>query len=93
MVSFTPRPLYHGEKGPRYPLHGPPEPVWTTWRRENSLFYRYMNSDPSVVQIVASRYTDYAIAAPKRFMYRVHIYTVLRSLGLSFSSGTILSPV
>jgi hypothetical protein len=37
-----------------------PEPVCTTWRRENSLTYRGSNSDPSVVQPVASRYTDYA---------------------------------
>jgi hypothetical protein len=35
-----------------------PEPVWTTWRRENSLSYRDSNSVPSVVQPVASRYTD-----------------------------------
>jgi hypothetical protein len=40
-----------------------PEPVWTTWRRENSWPYRNTNSDPSVVQLVASRYTDWAIPA------------------------------
>jgi hypothetical protein len=34
-----------------------PDPVWTTWRRENSRPYRNSNSDPSVVQVVASRYT------------------------------------
>jgi hypothetical protein len=38
-----------------------PEPVWTTWRRENSWHYWDSNSDPSVVQPVASRYTDWAI--------------------------------
>jgi hypothetical protein len=37
---------------------------WTIWRRENSWPYRDSNSDPSVVQPVASRYTDYAIPAP-----------------------------
>jgi hypothetical protein len=31
------------------------------WRTENSWPYRDSNSDPSIVQPVASRYTDYAI--------------------------------
>jgi hypothetical protein len=40
-----------------------PEPVWTTWRRENSQPYRDSNSDLSPVQPVASRYTNYTIPA------------------------------
>jgi hypothetical protein len=44
----------------RWEVGRTPEPVWTTWRRENSWPYRNSNSDPSVVQPVASRYTDYA---------------------------------
>jgi hypothetical protein len=34
-----------------------------TWRREDSWLYSDSNSGPSVVQPVASRYTDYAIPA------------------------------
>jgi hypothetical protein len=30
------------------------EPVWTTWRRANSLLYRDSKSDPSLVQSIAS---------------------------------------
>jgi hypothetical protein len=36
-------------------------PVWTTWSSETSCPHRDLNSDPFVVQTVASRYTDYAI--------------------------------
>jgi hypothetical protein len=35
------------------------------WRRENSWPYRESNSDPSVIQSVASRYPDYVIPAPE----------------------------
>jgi hypothetical protein len=40
-----------------------PEPVWTTWRSEDSYHHRGLKSDPLVVQPVASRYTDCAIPA------------------------------
>jgi hypothetical protein len=39
------------------------EPVCATWKKENSWYHRDSNSDPSVVQPVASRYTDCAIPA------------------------------
>jgi hypothetical protein len=74
VVSFTHWPLYPRGKSPRYPLDGgvgwTPEPVWTTRRRENSWPYRDSNSDPPVVQPVASRYKDYVIPDPN-FTYRL----------------------
>jgi hypothetical protein len=39
-----------------------PEPIQTICRSENSLSYRDSNFDPSVMQPVRSRYTDYATA-------------------------------
>jgi hypothetical protein len=40
-----------------------PKPIRTMWGREYSWSYWDSNSDPSVVQLVANRYTDYAIPA------------------------------
>jgi hypothetical protein len=59
VVSFTPRPLY--PRGKSHSNHWirvgwTPEPIWTTWRSENSCPYRDSNSDPLIVQPVASRY-------------------------------------
>jgi hypothetical protein len=39
-----------------------PEPGWTIWIGKNSLSYRGSNSDPSVFQPTASRYTDCSTA-------------------------------
>jgi hypothetical protein len=77
VVSFMPMPLKPGERAPLLIGYGAgwaPEPVWTKWRRENSFPHRYSNSDPSVVQPVASRHTDYAIL--------VHNYNVVVTLKL-----------
>jgi hypothetical protein len=45
-----------------------PEPVWTTLGTENSYPHRDLNSNPSVVQPVASRYTDCSIPAPTIYL-------------------------
>jgi hypothetical protein len=55
-----------------------PEPVWTTWRRENSWPYWDSNSDPLIVQFVARRYTDDAIQAPK-YLYLLSLKIILIS--------------
>jgi hypothetical protein len=66
VVSFTHRLLYPWGKSPRYQLDrrlGGPQSR-SGRRGENSRPYRDSNSDPSVVQPIASRYTDYATQAP-----------------------------
>jgi hypothetical protein len=68
VVSLTPRLLYPLGKEPPMPIGKEsgwaPEAVSTTWRRERSFPYRDSNSNPSVVQPVASRYTECAITVP-----------------------------
>jgi hypothetical protein len=58
----------HPGKEPAVPIgweaRWAPEQVWTTWRRENSLSYWDLKSDPLIVQPVASVQTDCAIPAP-----------------------------
>jgi hypothetical protein len=62
-----------------------PEPVWTTWRRESSWPYRDSNTDPSVVQSVVSRYTDYApittnnIIVFRRYNCLIYLQKLLRN--------------
>jgi hypothetical protein len=68
VVNFTPRPLYPRGKSPRYPLDrrlGGPQSRSGRFGEQKILDpYWDSNSDPSVVQPVTSRYTDYAIPAP-----------------------------
>jgi hypothetical protein len=63
----APTALPQGKKPPvpiGYEVAWTPEAIRTTGRSENSYPHQDLNSDPSVVQPVASRYTDYAIPAP-----------------------------
>jgi hypothetical protein len=74
VVSFTPLPLYPQGKSSQYPLTrrlGGPQ-NWSRLCGEEKILdpTRTPNSDPSVVQPVASRYTDYAILAPILNQYR-----------------------
>jgi hypothetical protein len=67
VVSFTPMPLYPRGKSLRYPLDrrlGGPQSRSGRLREEKIRHCRDSNSDPSVIQPVVSRYTDYAIPAP-----------------------------
>jgi hypothetical protein len=67
VVSFTlPSTLPLGKRSPvsiGWETRWAPYPVWKIWRRENSWPYRDSNSVPSLIQPVASRYTDCAIPA------------------------------
>jgi hypothetical protein len=69
VVNLTPRPLYPQGRNPRYPLErrlGSPQ-NWSGRLGEEKIFYPTgtRTPTPSVVQPVASRYTDCVIPAPK----------------------------
>jgi hypothetical protein len=64
VVSFTPQPLYLRGKCPRYTLDrrlGVPQSQYGRHGEVKILDRTGTRTDPSVVQPVASRYTDYAI--------------------------------
>jgi hypothetical protein len=69
VVSFTPRPLYPREKSPRYPLDRRLGGLQSRSGRfgEGKIFdpTGTRTPTPSIVQPVASRYTDYATPAPR----------------------------
>jgi hypothetical protein len=62
-----------------------PEPIWTAWRSKHSWPYCDSNSDPSVVQPEASRYTDCALSA--NHSYVRHASEIRRKM-LPPSSGS-----
>jgi hypothetical protein len=60
-----------------------PGQVWTTWRTENSRPHQDSNSNFSVVQPVASHYTDYTIPDPSQAEYDLkHNLYIPTSVGL-----------
>jgi hypothetical protein len=65
MVSFTTRPLYPQGKSPRIGGWVDPRAGLDYVEKRKFLAYRNSKSDPSIVQSVASRYTDCAIPAPE----------------------------
>jgi hypothetical protein len=65
-----------------------PDPVWTILRTENSWPYRDSNSDPSVVEPVASCYTDCAIPALNKTDFILNVPNVqLSALLFSIQFG------
>jgi hypothetical protein len=60
------------------------------WRSENSWPYRDLNSDSSVVQPIASRYTDWAIPAPNCSDAGLKCFTFLTTAWKSSSELVVM---
>jgi hypothetical protein len=87
VVSFTPRPLYLWERAPGTHWMGD----WLGLRagqedveKANSSPYRDCKSEPSVIQPIASRYTDCAISAPSKIYFIIsHSQKIFSSFAVS----------
>jgi hypothetical protein len=81
VVRFTPRQPYTQVRSLGYPLDRRlgGHQRWPG-QRENSYLHRHFNSDPSVVQPLASRCTDYAISVPGNYVVIV-LYHVPMFMG------------
>jgi hypothetical protein len=81
VVSFTPRPLYPRGKSPWFPLDkrlGGPQ-NWSGRLGEEKILDRIgaQNSNSSVIQPIASRYTNCAILAPNVVICQINILFLL----------------
>jgi hypothetical protein len=98
VVSFTSRSQYPRRKSPRYPLDrrldGHQNRSGRRGKEKNLWHYRDSNSDPSVIQPVASRYTHCSIPArpnqkvpwvkrPKRETYYTSLYITRLSVWIA----------
>jgi hypothetical protein len=86
VVSFTTRPLY-----PWYPLDrrlgGPQSRSGRCGK--NSWPYQDSNFDPSVIQPIASRYTDYAIPVPNTVSQYIVYMKLLLGPGKIFTTSRV----
>jgi hypothetical protein len=55
-----------------YKVGWTPEPIWSTRENGHPWPYRDSNSNPSVIQPVVNRYTDWAIVAQSVFHFRCY---------------------
>jgi hypothetical protein len=105
VVSFTPPSLYPRGKNPRYPLDrrlSGPRAGLDNMEKCKSLILRNSNSDPSLVQPVASGYADCAIPAlpvPSSWIYCLSLswkkFTVFQTsvhVNMSAAGGSVFAP-